>query len=87
MWTQITDLNSELIKVGTSISQNYSVNHIDNNLETIYKVVNINISGDIHLKTENLVKITNIQAKRIVNKKKLIDEGWFMLLSNNQKLK
>lgn len=86
MWTQITDTNSELIKLGTSISQNHSV-RANNTLETIYKVVNINISGDIHLKTENLVNITSIEGKRIVNRKKLIDEGWFIFLNNNQTLK
>jgi len=79
MWTKITNTNTEFIKIGTSICQDYNSN-TDNTLETIYKVEIIHICGDIQLNTEQIANVRNISGKRIVNHQKLIDEGWFIFL-------
>lgn len=79
MWTKITDTNSYLIKVGIPICQNNPEN-IDNSLETVYVVENISLIGDITIKTENIIKVTNYKGTRIVDLIKLIEEGWFMMI-------
>ncbi len=79
MWTKITDTNSYSIKIGISICQNNPEN-IDNSLETVYVVENISPIGDITIKTENIIKVTNYKGTRIVDIIKLIEEGWFMMI-------
>jgi hypothetical protein len=79
MWTKITDTNSYLIKVGILICQNNPEN-IDNSLETVYAVENISPIGDITIKTENIIKVTNYKGTRMVDIIKLIEEGWFVMI-------
>jgi len=83
MWTKITNENVSLVDVGTLICQNHP--NIETmrplnaeTLETIYEVEIIDGTGDIILKTDNLINITEFPAKRKVTRKKLKDEKWFI---------
>ena len=77
MWTQITNEHLKQIIIGTLISEQNP-----NELETIYTVEKINDYvpeiGAITLRANHLTSPTNLAASRVVTKKRLVSECWWI---------